>query len=587
MKSSARLWAVAVAGAALGVLGYRSMTRDLESPWWQAVPSVAVAWTFLVAGVIAHWRRPASRLGTLMQLVAFALLLRKFEYSGSSALFTLGFALSAVFVAAFGHAVLAYPSGHLHDRLERTVAVVAYAFALVVPIAILLVYDPRLSCLFDCSSPTRVRPESLLLVHGDENLVSILRDVVAVGLYGVLGAVFVVLIVRRLLEATPRARRMRGPLLLAGAAAGLRAISESVFSVVSRSTFEGLLLFSIEEIVQAAVPIVLLVGLLRERLARAGVADLLRELEETPPDEVAAAIGRVLGDPSLEVAFWMPARRAYADGAGRDFPLPEDDRARAVTKLEHDGAPIAALVHDPSLLEEPKLIEAVGAAARLALENARLHAELQAQLVKVRESRTRLVTAGDEERRRIERDLHDGAQQRLVALALELRLAQRELGGATNPAVERVLTTAVDTLQLAVNELRELAHGVHPAILTQAGIAAALEDLARRTPLAVTIAEAPADRLPADIEATAYFLVCEALANAVKHANASEVTISVVREAGMLVISVVDDGRGGANSDGQGLRGLADRIEARGGRLWVESPPGAGTRVVGEVPCAS
>jgi signal transduction histidine kinase len=223
---------------------------------------------------------------------------------------------------------------------------------------------------------------------------------------------------------------------------------------------------------------------------------------------------------------------------------------------------------------------------RLSLENARLHAELQAQLLKVRESRSRLVTTADEERGRIERDLHDGAQQRLVALALDLRLAERGLATA-DAGTKALLTGAVDSLQTAVRELRELAHGVYPAILTQSGLAAALDDLAARTPIPVTIVDAPAERLPAQVEAAAYFVACEALANTVKHSGASAVEIRAVPEHHKLFVTIADDGVGGANREGPGLRGLADRLEALGGRLWVESPVGDGTRITGEIPCGS
>ena len=278
----------------------------------------------------------------------------------------------------------------------------------------------------------------------------------------------------------------------------------------------------------------------------------------------------------------------YADARGRTLELPDEGSGRGITMLEHDGEPLAALVHDESLLDDPELIEAAAAAARLALENARLQSELRAQLARVEESRARIVAAGDEERRRIERDIHDGAQQRLVALALELRAAQKRLGGDVSPDLDEVLTDAVDELQRAVGELRELARGVHPAILTEDGLGAALESLADRTPLPVTILAAPSGRLPAPIEGAAYFVACEALANAVKHSGATAISLRAEQLNGSLVVEVVDDGVGGAAiSSGSGLRGLADRVEAHGGRLRVESPAGAGTRVIGELPCGS
>jgi signal transduction histidine kinase len=578
--------AALAAGGALGILGYHFMTADYHAPWWQAAPGVGIAWTFLVAGVIARRRRPASPIGWLLLLVALALLLRKLEYSGNPPTFTFGFAIGSLYAPLFAHVVLAYPSGHIRDRLERQVLAAAYVFALLLPLAVLLVYHPRHGCLFNCGHADRVRPDSLLSVSGNHTLFAAVHDIQHIGGYTAAGIAFLVLIVRRLVHATPHARRRLLPLLLAGAAAGMRAITEAVFSFASRSALESLVLFSIEEAVQFAVPIVLLLGLLGEKLARASVADLVRELSSSAPGDVAGPVGRALGDPSLEVAYWMPARRGYVDAQGRPFVVPDGDARRAVTPLERDGQPVAVLVHDPALLEAPRLLDAVCAAARLTLENARLHAELQAQLLKVRESRTRIVTAADTERGRIERDLHDGAQQRLVALALDLRVAERELNEA-DQGTRAVLAAAVESLQTAVQELRELAHGVYPALLTQSGLRAALEDLAARTSAAHVVVAAPPERLPPDLEATAYFVACEALANAVKHAGATRVEIEVAREGLWLVVTIADDGAGGADPEGSGLRGLLDRVEARGGRLWVESPAGEGTRITAEILCES
>jgi signal transduction histidine kinase len=220
----------------------------------------------------------------------------------------------------------------------------------------------------------------------------------------------------------------------------------------------------------------------------------------------------------------------------------------------------------------------------MALENARLHAEVQAQLAKVKDSRARIVAAGDEQRRRIERDLHDGAQSRLVALALKLKRAQR---GVADPELERLLASTADELKDAVQQLRELAQGLHPPLLVQSGLAVALAALADRAPVPVTV-DAGRERFAPEIEATAYFVVSEVLTNVAKHAQASRAFVAAHRRNGTLVVAVEDDGVGGASADGgSGLRGLADRIEARGGRLTLESPPGGGTRVVAEIPCGS
>ena len=215
-----------------------------------------------------------------------------------------------------------------------------------------------------------------------------------------------------------------------------------------------------------ALPLALFAGLVRSRLGLANVSELVMQLENTPPRGIRNALARALGDPTLELFFWLPERGQYADADGRPATIPSGDPERAVTLLESDGEPLAALVHDPSLEEEPELMDAARAAARFAIENARLQAVLQAQLDKVKESRARLVSAADDERRRIERDLHDGAQQRLVALALEMKSAQRS---QKDPEVELLLESTAEELQVAVEELREIASGIHPGILTQGG----------------------------------------------------------------------------------------------------------------------
>jgi signal transduction histidine kinase len=378
------------------------------------------------------------------------------------------------------------------------------------------------------------------------------------------------------------------PLLLGAVVFALRAVFEGIFTFVERPSavvYDYLLWWQLVGFV--ALPLALLAGMLRARLARAGIGELVLELERAPPHAFRDALARALGDPTLEVAFWLPERRGFVDAAGRHVELPAEDGRRAVTRIEHDGEPLAALVHDATLGDEPKLLHASGAAVRLALENAHLQAEMRAQLVRVQESRGRIVAAADEERRRIERDIHDGAQQRLVALGLQLRSAQRQLGSAAAPELDRLLAEAVDELQVAVEELRELARGVHPAILTEEGLAAALDSLGSRTPISVSL-EVADGRLPPGVEATAYFVVCEALANVVKHAEATKATIRAERRNGILVVEVSDDGVGGAHAgSGSGLRGLADRVEALGGRLVIESPAGGGTRIVGEIPCES
>jgi signal transduction histidine kinase len=257
-----------------------------------------------------------------------------------------------------------------------------------------------------------------------------------------------------------------------------------------------------------------------------------------------------------------------------------------VTVLGPAESPVAALVHDPVLLERPALLHSAGAAARLALENERLQAELRAQLAELRASRARIVSAGDEERRRLERNLHDGAQQRLLSLGLALQLARTHLGPDANGAAE-LLVEADGELRAALDELRELAQGIHPAVLTEQGLGPAIRSLAERSPVPVAIAGVPERRLPAPAEAASYFLVSEALANVAKYARASHVRVSVEQVGTRVLIDVDDDGVGGADpSRGSGLRGLADRVHALDGELELASPAGRGTHVHAEIPCA-
>jgi len=337
----------------------------------------------------------------------------------------------------------------------------------------------------------------------------------------------------------------------------------------------------------ALVPVAFLAGLVRGRLRRGAMTGLMVELAELPPARrVRDALALALGDPTLRLVFWMPESERYVDLDGRPMELPEDDPDRAVTVLEYGGQRFAALDHDPFVYEDRELLEAVGAAARLAIENSRLQAQLRAQLAEVRASRARIVAAGDAERRRLERDLHDGAQQRLLGSRLALRLARSRVA-ADDAEVQELLREADAELMTGLEELRSLARGIHPAVLSDEGLAAALASLARRAVVPVELRAVPPDRLPASVEAAAYFVASEALANVAKHAHASAVTITVTRSDRTVALEVSDDGVGGADaSRGSGLSGLRDRVEALDGHLEITSPAAVGTTLRAEFPCA-
>ena len=302
------------------------------------------------------------------------------------------------------------------------------------------------------------------------------------------------------------------------------------------------------------------------------------------PEEIGAVLAEALGDPLAELYFWLPETEAYSDPAGEIVAeLPVDERAR--TEIRRDDARTAVLLHDPALLVRRDLLDGVLAAAALSIEMARLTVEVRLQLAEVEASRTRIVEAGYEERRRLERDLHDGAQQRLVSLGVQLRRLQLAL-----PRGAEILSPALDQAVVevgaAIGDLRQIAAGVRPARL-DAGLAAALHDLARTSPVPVDV-DVPSDRVAASVEAAAYFVACEALTNAVKHASPSRIAVRAFRDDGALHVRVSDDGVGGAVvRRGSGLAGLRDRVAAHGGTFEVFSPAAGGTRVEVAIPCES
>ena len=300
------------------------------------------------------------------------------------------------------------------------------------------------------------------------------------------------------------------------------------------------------------------------------------------PEGAEATLAEALGDPSLQLLYWISPEAPYVDSEGRP-QTPDDRPGRAATPVTRGSLRLGTVIHDARIGERPDLLDSVIEAAGLAIEIGRLRVEVRQRLAEVEESRARIVTAGIEERRRLERDLHDGAQQRLVSIGLDLRHVQNELGGDQGPA-HTALDQVVRELAAAIRELRELARGIRPPALDD-GLAAALEQLAARTPLPTAI-EARPGALDDDVESAAYFFASEALTNTVKHAGATRASVSALRHDGDLVVSVSDDGAGGASSaQGSGLEGIADRLAALGGKLTVTSPPGRGTTVSARLPC--
>jgi signal transduction histidine kinase len=684
-----RLWLTygptALVASGIGIALTFSSNHE-KNPGHTVLLFVFICLSFITAGLIGWTRRPDNRTGALLVAVGFAIFIGALSEANASFPFTIGSIFGGLFIPIFVQLLLAFPSGRLTNKLERVVVASAYG-VMIVGSVIAALFTPDLQS--DCSNC----PRNAFLVdddHAARSAINWVGGTVAIALAGLV----VWLLVQRWRKGSPSARRIYAPLFATGGVTMLLLIVgvaiQPLSGVASRVLgYATLVPFG-------AVPFAFLMGLLGSRLARgAGLEKILSGIpERATPEEVQEGLRGSLRDPTLEVAYWYPEDGHYVDVVGNRFDLPVDDPSRTVTRLEYADTPIAALVHDPALGEDPELLNAVAGAARIALERDRLLVEVRARaeryrallnampdlmfrisgdgtylgfnapderdlLVKevvgltvwdrlprdladgvmaaggqalaerttqtieydldfggqlrhyegriaasgedeflliVRDmserkrhereleaSRLRIVAAGDDERRRLERNLHDGAQQRLVSLSLSLRLAQKQL--QSNPeSAEKLLEASREELAQALDELRELARGIHPAILTDRGLDAALEALATRAPLPVEI-EGACSKLPAAVEAAAYYVVAEALTNVVKYARAGSVRVKLAQTNGCARVEVADDGIGGADpTTGSGLRGLADRLASLNGTLEVDSRPGEGTTIRAEIP---
>jgi signal transduction histidine kinase len=536
--------------------------------------AIAVGWSFIGAGLYAWWRRPEHRMGPLMTLVGFVWFLGGLSYSNSALVFTIGALLSSLWIGALIQMLVSYPSGRVAPGLERALVILGWVASVLVPVAAL--FGPPDDSCSDC-------PDNLVQVTNSSVVVDVLGGLLSLLVVFVLIGL-VVLFRHRWRAAGPAQRRVLEPVLWAGGAVSVLGAIDVVLSTLGAEWLSNAIDWPLL-IAICAVPLGFLAGLMRASLSRAGAVSELVERLGRERGGVRDALARALGDPTLELAYWLPEGERYVDAAGHMMRLPSPDGPRAVTEIEQEGRRIAALVHDAALLDQPELVRAAGAAAALALENERLDAELRARYEDLRASRARLVEASDAARRKIERDLHDGAQQRFVSLALTLRLARNRLDPESEAA--GLVDRGLEELDAGLSELRELARGIHPAVLSERGLAPAIESLAARAPVPVEVSVLPAQRLPPPVETAAYFLVAEALTNVARYSQASEADVAVRRENGRAVIEVRDDGVGGANpGSGSGLRGIADRVAALDGRLHVESPVGGGTVVRAEIPVA-
>jgi signal transduction histidine kinase len=544
-----------------------------------AALGLAVGWGFIGAGLFAWARRPDSSLGSLMVATGFAWFIAAFSTSDIPLVFSIGGIWGSIYVVTAMHVLLAAPEGRLTSLSDRRIIGAGYVVVTVGLIPLWLFFDPATEC-DDC-------PENVFLVEKSETAVNVVGTVI-----NLIGLVLIALVLRSLIRrwrrATRNERRLYAPMYAAGVALLVAVIAQLALQSAGSEGGAVDLAFLVSLVPFALVPYLFVGAFMRTRFIQSGAVGALvaRLGEARPAGGLREALAEALDDPTLELVYWLPEARRYVDASGRPVELPDDDPSRCVTKIERDGECVAAIVHDATMPEVYEHAKRVGAAAALALENERLDAELRAKIDELRASRERMLRIGLEERRRLERDLHDGAQQRLVSMALNIRLARAKLN--EDPlAADQLLESAGQELDSALEELRELARGIHPAVLTDRGLGTALETLAHRAPVPVELAELPQERLPEAVELAAYFVVAEALTNVAKYAHASHAKVEVARENGRVLVEVEDDGVGGANPEsGTGLRGLADRLAVLEGRLEIDSERGRGTTVRARIPCA-
>ena len=559
-------------GIAAEVTAFVFLYRDSADVTVVDVVNRSVGGSFVFSGLIAWQLRRDSRVGPLMTLTGFVFLSEAI-LSGvdSSVAYTLSQWAGNWWTPLFAALVLSFPSGRLSSRIDWAI-VGAFTFGAVVLQLVWLFFLPF--------PPGK---ENVFLISADPDLANVI-DRFEASFNATVGLALAVIAISRWLRAAPPLRRLLLPTLAGGVTALILVVTIYYDVITGEFIRSSQQIFAV---LLVSVPLAFLFGMLRQQLARAGMADLVVALQRAPESHrLSDALAKALGDPSLVLAYWLPRFDAYVDAEGSPVALPQEGSGRATTFVDNDGHHIAALVHDSALAHQPDLLEVVCAAANVALERERLQAELEARIVELQASRERIVSAGDAERRRLERNLHDGAQQRLVAIALQLSLLKGRI--QSDPATaEQLATSAGDELALSLAELRELARGIHPAVLEH-GLAAELDSLAARASVPTKVLFEASERLPEPVELAAYFVASEALANVAKYAHATTVSMRVWRTAAIANIEIADDGIGGADdTGGSGLRGLADRVEALEGHLRVSSPVGAGTVVTAELPCGS
>lgn len=562
-----QLTAVAVLLGAVQLI--TALDGPLEPAWLILLVSLT-AGAYLGAGAVAWLRRPSSGIGAVLTAGGVVWLATGFIESASPALVAIGLVTATVPLGVVVHLLVAFPSGRLTGRLSWALVVTAYLTCLALQAPLYLFSD----------APP---PYDVLQVAAVPDLQAAGARVQS-GVGMTVMVVTAVLLVRRLRAATRSQRRVLAP-LYAYSIAAILLVPLSAIVVAPVLGWSPVLLNVVQVSGLALVPIAFGWSLLRGGFARSAQLEELGAwlgVEERGHAALRGALADTLGDPSLQLDFWLPGR-GYVDADGRPTG-PVAGPHRAVSEIELAGARVGAITYDPAAVDDLDLVAKAGRVVAITVDRERLTAELLANQEALRRSRRRIVEAGDRERHRIERNLHDGAQQRMMTVAMGLRLTEAHLDGAAPAAA--LLATAVRDLEEAMRELRELARGLHPTLLTDVGLAGSLESLAERSPVPVRLSVRLPAGLPEPTQVGAYYVVAEALTNAARHCGAAEVRVLAEVRDGVLRVEITDDGVGGAvQTPGSGLEGLADRVDSLGGLLRVTSPAGAGTTIVAELPC--
>jgi signal transduction histidine kinase len=535
---------------------------------------VAAGLGLVLASLVASFARPGWRIGDLALVAGFLWFAPAWVGwdFGPPLVRSLGMVAAAFTFPVIAHLVLAFPSERVRPRAARALVAAGYAEAGITALALALFWDPFFDpgCWANCT-------ENVFLVRSVPRLAHALQAA-HWWFVGAAATAVVAMCVWRIARNSGQARHVvvavAGPGMLFATAVVAHSIAVLRVPVEDPSEPVFLAIFLVGCIATILLAAGLVWDVLRTWAQRRSVARIVATLGEVPaPGSLESALARAVRDPDLRIAYWLSDPERYVDAAGRSVPKPVAAPGQALTTLVQDGRPVAVVSHTASL---PNLEREIGSAVRLGIENERLQAELLYQLEELRDSRARIVETGDAERRRLERDLHDGAQQQLLALSYDIRLARASAQTDGDVRTGALLEEAIGASQATLDELRELAHGIYPAILGEAGLGPALATLADAAPLPVEIRHLPAGRYPDQVEMAAYLLVSEALDDAAGR-GASHAVVNTVRENAGLVVVVDDDG---SNRDSAPVR-LADRIGALGGTLDVEP-----TRLRAMIPCA-